>query len=52
MKIKANLQNSTSSLVGETLAALTKAEEQIVEKAAKQLKQQKKEQKYSDRLAS
>lgn len=40
MKIKANLQNSTSSLVGETLAALTKAEEQIVEKAAKQLKQE------------
>lgn len=40
MKIKANLQNSTSSLVVETLAALTKAEEQIVEKAAKQLKQE------------
>lgn len=40
MKIKANLQNSTSSLVVETLVALTKAEEQIVEKAAKQLKQE------------
>ncbi len=40
MKIKANLQNSNSNLVDEQLAALTRAEEQIVEKVTNQFKQE------------
>lgn len=40
MKIKANLQNSNSNLIDEQLAALTRAEEQIVEKVTNQFKQE------------
>ena len=40
MKIKANLHKSNSSLLDETLIALTKAEEQIVEKVTNQFKQE------------
>ena len=40
MKIKTNLQNSNSNLVDEQLAALTRAEEQIVEKVTNQFKQE------------
>lgn len=40
MKIKVNLQNSTSSLVDDQLATLTKVEERIVETATNQFKQE------------
>ena len=40
MKIKANLHKSNSSLLDETLIALTKAEEQIVEKVTNQFKKE------------